>query len=160
MPNFCAYVCALITGGVGAGAGGIQAGITKIRGKSPGLSASGMSPCPRDTRDLRPFGDFPASYLLTDTNSSRQAGKHSWFLLFDSWLLPRLRPWSLPGTFLLPQLQFCQTVSFPFWPTVHFLPFPSVFLFLSFPLSLSLSLLFSPSLLGAWVKKSSYRHSL
>lgn len=82
--------------------------------KPQGYQHLGCHPVHVTHQISRPFGDFPASHLLTDTSSSHQAGRHRWFPpLFDSLLLLLLVP---------PEVEFfsCPTPTsdklFPFLP--------------------------------------------
>lgn len=52
------HICLCFNNWKGEGGGGIWGGITQIHGKAPGLSASGMSPYPCDTLDLKALGWF------------------------------------------------------------------------------------------------------
>ena len=99
IPKVCTFVCALITAGVGN-----LSRNNKDSWKSPGLSASGMSPWSCDLpwlgRMSGMFSGFAASYLLTQTPPIRQRGPASFSSLTLGcchFILP-----SLPGIFLLP----------------------------------------------------------
>lgn len=111
------------------GAGKHRAAITKTNGKTPGLSASGMSPGPQGLpwvgQTLRPFGDVPASYLLRDTNYVHQAGRHCWFSPLFSLLVV--------ATFVLPVSSWTLSLSPPPLPPNHFLSFLPHFISSSFP---------------------------